>query len=178
MKRTMLTVPDLLKDYEPEINDSKTRRLFKLCQFVAEKMPGSFIPRRWAAKIVNAMNKLPNDDNDACGEKFDSLITSAKALALRETGHHILKHRFLGVRITYSETDKLRYPLRAVRKRWDNVTQKLQDVADGIDAKQLSAEDRKEFAPYTKFNNLLQQFRENVPLLAEPVPEEAEKKTP
>lgn len=173
MKREMLTVPDLIRDYVPEMSDSKARRIAKLCQFVAAKLPGSFLTKRYVAKVAFALNKLPADGSEYCGRKLGSLLTSAEQILIRETGDYMIKHKFLGVRMTYSEDDKARNPYRSKRKRLESAIRGIQGVVGNIKVSELSPELRKDMQKHNRYASLLEDFCKNVPLL-EPA---AEKET-
>jgi hypothetical protein len=168
MKRNMMTLTDLLRGYEPEIGDSKSMRIAKLLRYVETELPGSYIPKRYVAKAAFALPKLPGDKSDYIGPGLTNLIRSAEMILRRESGDYIERHRFIGIRLTHTSQAKLVGPLRAKRKQAEGLFNGIQEVLGNIKPEELTAEGKREFSQYKKFNPLLEQFRKEVPLLESP----------
>jgi len=143
-------------------------RIAKLCRFVAEKLPKSHIPKQWVAKIANALSKLPPDGSDPVGEKLMALVRSAERILRRESGDYIIKHRFLGVRMTVDDDDKVAHPFREKRGRMEKAIDGMAEVAGNINLNNCSADKRKEVAQYNKYSGLLEEWRQKVPLQLPP----------
>ena len=164
MRRNILTLNEIFHGYEPEVGDSKAMRIAKLLRYVERELPGSYVPRKYVAKVAFLSKKLPADGSEDLGKKLTSLISSAETILRRETGDYIERHRFLGIRINSSSQSKLDVTLENKRRRAEGVIRGIQEVQDNIKPEELSPEGRKRFSLYSKFGPLLEEFRKKVPL--------------
>lgn len=165
MSKTANTVAAKLAGYVPDVNQSATRRLAELLRFLAKEIPSAFIEVQPAAKIAFALSKTPAAGSEYCGKKFQAVKRGANTILRRETGDYIVAVRYLGIRMTFDDDDKLKYPFRAARAKLEGVYGQMVEISSNIEASGLSPENRKEFSKINKALPLIEDFCSRVALL-------------
>lgn len=165
MKRPVDSVPNLLKDYQPDPAATQSARVADLLTYVAKELPGSFIARRYVARVAFALARNPADGSDYCGKKLTAVIACAKHLLERRSGDWVVADKFLGIRMTFSDDDRQEHAQEGARRRIGSSIRKMGKVSATIDKNNLSPDHRRRFNTIVRYHGLLDEYDAKVPLL-------------
>ena len=159
-------VSDILKIFKPDVDDSAPRRLARFLDVVADKLPGTYVPRNVAAKIAFALSKTPSVDSKDV-KRLRNIVHRTNEILIEDFNRELRTDKVDGIRAIHSETDRVLGPARAKRTGLDSRQKSYEDCLSRVDLDKIPdpvvrKEAENQIKSATKY---LSPFRQNIPLL-------------